>query len=87
MIDILTELFWNPEEIGKGADQLCQMLPGYLEAKRQYEKTAEEVRAIIGYNLYEDFCTKLIQYTNYEVYSYYFFGLGLREDLVKALKL
>ncbi len=87
MQDLLAELFWDPGKIGEGADQLCKTLPGYQEAKQQYEETIETIRGIVGYELYDQFLTQLIQYTNYEVYSYYFFGLGLRKDLVEALRI
>lgn len=87
MKDLLAEWFWDPEKIGAGASSLCKTLPGYWDAKQQYKRTLETIRAVVGYELYDQFLTQLIQYSNYEVYSYYFFGLGLRKDLVEALGL
>ena len=87
MQDLITELFWNLEGITEGADQLCQTIPGYSEAKQQYEDMAEKIQSIVGYDLYDQFFTRFMRYTNYEVYAYYAFGLGLREHVVQALNL
>lgn len=87
MQNLLAELFWKPEEITRGADQLCQTIPGYFEAKQEYDDMAEKIQSIVGYDLYDQFLTRLMRYTNYEVCAYYAFGLGLREDVVRALEL
>ena len=87
MQDLLAELFWDHEEISERADQLCRTIPGYFEAKQRYEDMAEKIQAIVGYDLYDEFFTQLMRYTNYEVCAYYAFGLGLREDVVRALDL
>lgn len=87
MQNLLAELFWKPEEVTQRADQLCQTLPGYPEAKQEYDDVAEKIQAIVGYELYDQFFTRLMRYTNYEICAYYAFGLGLREDVIRALQL
>lgn len=87
MNNLLVQLFWDPEEISKRADLFCETLPGYHAAKQQYEETMGKMQEILGYDLYDQLLTHITQYTNYEVYSHYFFGLGLRQELVKALGL
>lgn len=87
MQNLLAELFWKPEEITRRAGQLCQTIPGYFEAKQERDDMAEKIRAIVGYDLFDQFFTKLMRFTDYEIYAYYTFGLGLREDVIRALEL
>lgn len=87
MQDILAELFWNHEEISRKADQFCQTLPGYSSTKQEYDSIAEKVKNIVGYDLYDELYTLFMRCTDYEIYSYYSFGLGLREEVARALRL
>lgn len=85
MQHLLTELLWRNVEIDEAADRLCQTLPGYQEAKQAYDGLAEQVKTIVGYDLYTRYFAHLIHYTNYEVCAYYSLGLGLRKELIQAL--
>lgn len=85
MQDLLAELLWRNVAIDEAAHRLRQTLPGFHEAERTYESLSEQLRAAAGHDLYDRYFTQLIRYTNYEVQAYYSLGLGLREDLVKAL--
>ena len=85
MQDLLNELLWRSTEIDEAADRLRQILPGFQEAKQAYDKLAEQLRELAGYDLYDQYFTQLIRYTNYEVQAYYSLGLGLREHIVKTL--
>lgn len=85
MQDLLAELLWRNIEVDEAADRLRQTLPGFQEAKQSYNALAEQVQSAAGYDLYDRYFTQLIRYTNYEVQAYYSLGLGLRENIVKAL--
>lgn len=85
MQDLFTELLWQNVEIDEAASRLCQTLPGFQEAKQAYDDLSEQVRELAGHDLYDRYFTQLIRYTNYEVRAYYSLGLGLREDITKAL--
>ncbi len=87
MNNIIADLFWNHDEIFRRAERLCETIPGYLDAKRQYDDAAEKIQEIVGDDLYEQYFTQLIHYTNYEICAYYSCGLGLREDIVQAFRL
>lgn len=87
MQDLLPKLLWKNFEIMEAADRLCRTMPGYREAQRVYEDLAEQVRQAAGDELYDQYFSQLIQYSDYEVYAYYALGLGLREELVQALGL
>jgi len=87
MQDLIAKLLWDNEELHKAAAQLCEGQPGYLEAQRQYDKTAKKVQALIGFELYEQFCSQSNCCNSYEVRAYYSLGLGLRKDVAQALEL
>ena len=87
MQDLLAEVLWSNTEIDEAAARLCQTLPGFSNAKQAYDDLSEQVRELAGHDLYDQYFAQLIRYTGYEVQSYYSLGLGLREELVKALGL
>lgn len=86
MQDLLTSLFWNNPEIEKAVSHYCDSLPEYRAAKRRYDDAASKVAAAVDFSLYDEFQTSLLRYTDYEVYAYYCFGLGLREMLMRGLE-
>lgn len=87
MQDTLVKLFWGNEALFQKADELCRALPGYPDAKREYDSIAEMVEGIIGYDLYEQLYTKFMRFTDYELQAYYALGLGIREELMRALRI
>ena len=87
MQDLLTELLLQNQEIDEAANRLCNTLPGFAEAQQEYGGLADQIRAAAGPELYDRFYSQLMRYTGYEVRAYYFLGLGLREELARALDL
>ena len=87
MQDLLADLLWDNEKLHQTAAQLCDNLPGYREALRQCDETAEKVQALLGFELYDQFCSRLNCCNSYEVRAYYLLGLGLRNDIVHTLEL
>ena len=85
MQDLLAELLWHNAEIDEAADRIRRALPGFSEAQQTYDALSDQLREAAGPSLYDQYFTQLIRYTNYEVQAYYSLGLGLREDIVKAL--
>ena len=87
MQDLLTELLWRNVEIDEAAGRIKKGLPGFSEAERDFEALEEQIRAIAGYDLYDRYVSQLMRYSEYEVRAYYSLGLGLREDIARALEL
>ena len=85
MQDLIVEMLWHNTEIDEVADRLRQALPGAREAEEAYHALAEQVRQIVGYELYDRYFSQLMRYTGHEVQAYYSLGLGLRQDIVQAL--
>ena len=86
MQDLLTELLWRNDEITEAAHRLCLTLPNWQEAMEDYTDLAEQVRQAAGDELYDQYCTRLMRFTGYEVRAYYALGLGLRRELFQALE-
>ena len=87
MQDLLAELLWDSETLHETAARLCQNQPGYLEARRQCDQTAEKVQALLGFELYDQFYSQFNICNSYEVRAYYLLGLGLRHEMVRELGL
>lgn len=85
MQELLAQMLWNSEDVHTAAAQLCENLPGFQEAQRQYDETAGQVQALIGYELFDQLCEQLSRCSSYEVRAYYSLGLGLREALAREL--
>ena len=85
MQDLLSKLLWYNSEISAQAVQLRRSLPGYDAAKRSYDEASEQLRAVVGYKLYDQYITRLGALLEYENLSYYALGLGLREAFVREL--
>ncbi|MCI9557174.1 MAG: hypothetical protein HFF53_09590 [Lawsonibacter sp.] len=87
MQDLFAELMWRNTEVDEAADRLRRTLPGFEDARRDYNTLAEQIRSAVGYELYERFSAQLSRYTSYDALSYYSLGLGLREEVVRAMGL
>ena len=89
MQDLFAELMWRNTEVDEAADRLRRTLPGFEDAREYvlYNTLAEQIRSAVGYELYERFSAQLSRYTSYDALSYYSLGLGLREEVVRAMGL
>lgn len=87
MQDLLTELLWHNDAIDNAAVQLRQSMPGFLEAQRNYNSLAGQIRERAGHELYDEYFAQLMRYSGYEVFAYYSLGLGMRQEIAKTFEL
>ena len=87
MQDLLDKLLWENPEIYDMAERLREAMPGFAEARRDYEALAGQIRAAVGYDLYDRYFSQLMRYSDYEVQAYYALGLGLRREISRKLGL
>ena len=85
MKDLLAELFWNNPELSARSINIRRNMPGFTAAKRSYDEARSKLRAVVGYELYDQFMCQLGRYLEYEDLSYYALGLGLREAFIREL--
>lgn len=85
MQDLLLHLLQENDEISHKVHELVHEAPGYQKTLQEYNAVARQVRAVLGYDLFDAYETALHCCSCYENTAYYALGLGLREELVKQL--
>ena len=85
MQDLLARLFWRDAEIHREVAEYLEQFPGFAQARRAYEAVAKRVEETVGFDLYDEFQTQLLNYSDYEVCAYYAFGLGLRREIIRQM--
>ncbi len=87
MQDLLIRLLWDNSEISTKVCELSRTMPGYQEAAQAYEAVDQEIKAILGFPLYDRYSSALDRLYSYDNRAYYALGLGLREQMIRALGL
>ncbi len=82
---ILQTLFLDNLEIPAEIARFCDAVPGYAQAEREYDRAAQELMELIGYERYARFEEAVTQHLSYEVRASYLFGLGLRKEILRSL--
>ena len=81
----LKALFLDNPYIPEQIYTFCSQLPEFQEAERDYSASAEALRARLGdadFNAFDEiFSRYLAQYSK----AYYLFGLGLRQEVMRAM--
>lgn len=82
---ILQTLFLDNPEIPVEIANFCDSLPEYVQAEQAYDRAAQELMELIGYEQYSRFEAVLNCHLAAENRAYYLFGLGLRGELLREL--
>ena len=82
---ILRTLFLDNLEIPAEIARFCDAVPGYAQAEREYDRAAQELMELIGYERYARFEEAVNQHLSYEARAPYLFGLGLRKEILRSL--
>ena len=82
---ILQTLFLDNLEISAEIVKFCNTIPEYVQAEREYNKAAQELEELIGFERYSRFETAMNAHLSYEVRAYYLFGLGLRREILEGI--
>lgn len=85
MQELLSNLLCDAPNISEAVCRFCDAIPEYAAAKRDYQAVAGRVAEVVGFDLYDEFQTRLLAYSDYEIRAYYAFGLGLRQELLRQL--
>ena len=87
MQDLLVELLWRDPAIHAAVFQFLNTIPGYHRALEEYQAVEAQIRDAVDPALLEDFQSRLLDCTSYEVQAYYGIGLQLRQELARAISL
>ncbi len=87
MQDLIETLFCDNPEISAAIARFCAGRPDFVTAEREYEAAASKIAELVGFELFDEFETRLWDYVSQEVNAYYRFGLGLREAVARQFAL
>ena len=85
MNDSIKMLFKDNPEMEIAIKEFCANNPEYLQIKQEFYETADEVAAMVGYDVYNRFEQRFGIYVARANDLHYFFGLGLRQEVLSAL--
>lgn len=86
MQDLLLDLLDNGSVLSQKIYQLSHAMPGHQEADQAFNALEDKVRGHLGFELYDQYVSAFLRILSYDVRAAYVLGLGLREELVKALR-
>lgn len=87
MQDLIETLFCDNPEIPPAVARFCAGQPDFVTAEREYEVIASKILELVGFELFNEFETRLWAYVSHEVNAYYRFGLSLRSAVAERLAL
>jgi len=84
-MNILPSLFLKNDALDAELEAFCTNDPKYLKERQQFYETAEEIAKLIGPDLYNTFEKSFNLYLYRTADLYYLFGLGFRQELLRAI--
>jgi len=84
-MNTVLRLFLENEAIDDRIEEFCNSDPEYLRAKQQFYEAEEELVKRIGLDLYDAFERSFSQYLYRTADLYYLFGLGFRQEVLRAM--
>lgn len=87
MSETMENLFYHNAELYQEIVDFMAQDPEYVKAEREFYETAEEIAALAGFELYDRLERRLGAYMARTGDLHYLFGLGLRQELIRAMGL
>ncbi len=83
-MNTLLSLFLN-ETIDTEIESFCASDPEFVIRQQQFDATAHKIAELVGYDLYDAFEVSLGTYWRRASDLYYLYGLGLRQEVLRAM--
>ncbi len=87
MQDLIETLFCDHPELAPAIARSCFSRPDFVSAQQEYEALAAKIAGLVGFELFDEFETRLWDYVSCEIDASYRFGLGLRSAVAERLGL
>jgi len=84
-MNILPSLLPKNDALDAELETFCNSDPEYLKIRQQFYETAEKIAQRVGFDLYDAFETSFSAYLYRTADLYYLFGLGFRQELLRAI--
>ena len=81
----LETLFCDSQLIDEEITAFLAQDPEYVQREQEFYETAHKIAALAGFDLYVAFVRRLGAYLDRMTDLYYLFGLGLRQDILRAM--
>jgi len=86
MINEVKTLFVDNPCLPEQVRAFCKTLPKFLEAEREYRSAEEALEHRVGFSAFARFEEAQSHYMAQLVRAYYLFGLGLRQEVLRAME-
>ena len=83
-MNTLPSIFLN-DTIDAEIEAFCASDPEFVSAKEQFYAAAHEIAELVSRDLYDAFETSFGAYWTRASDLYYLYGLGLRQDILRAM--
>lgn len=84
-MNTLPALFLESEALDSELEAFCNNDPKYLQASQEFYEAAEEFSKHVSPDLYNTFEKRFNTYLFRTADLYYLYGLGLRQDILRAI--
>ncbi len=84
-MNLILPLLLENEALDAELEAFCDSDPKYLKAKQQFFEAAEEISRRVGFDLYDAFERSFSAYLYRTADLYYLFGLGFRQEVLRAI--
>ena len=85
MTSNIKSLFLDNPCLSAQVSAFCASLPEYKAAERAYYAAEQDLEDRLGYEAFDRFSEVQFRYVNQLAHAYYLFGLGLRQEVLRAL--
>ena len=83
---ILKTLFLDSPNLDEKIVSFLAQDPEFVQAEQEFYETAHEIAQLVGFERYDRFERRLGRYTARLSAIHYLFGLGLRQEVLRALE-
>ena len=82
----LKTLFLDNLELDEAISAFLAQDPEFVQAEQEFYETAHEIAQLVGFERYDRFERRLGRYTARLSVIHYLFGLGLRQEVLRAME-
>ncbi|MEH2937609.1 hypothetical protein [Lawsonibacter sp. JLR.KK007] len=83
-MNTLPSIFLN-DTIDAEIEAFCASDPEFVQAEQDFKEIARQIAQLVGFDWYDAFEKRFTKYMYRTSDLYYLYGLGLRQDILRAM--
>ncbi|MCI8436954.1 MAG: hypothetical protein HFF40_10880 [Lawsonibacter sp.] len=83
-MNTLPSIFLN-DTIDAELEAFCASDPEFVQAEQDFKEIARQIAQLVGFDRYDAFEKRFTKYMYRTSDLYYLYGLGLRQDILRAM--